>query len=324
VESISNTIATYLGLNAELTKTISLAHDLGHSPFGHQGERILSQICKRDLGEPFWHERNGLRFVDYIELLEDSCGDFRNLNLTYAVRDGIISHCGEIDENCLKPRSEYIDLEQEYTSPNKYNPYTWEACVVKISDKISYLGRDLEDALELGLLNREKIKELKSILGISDDRALNNPNIINDLIVDLCNNSSVEKGLCFSEEKLNLMDKIKEFNYKNIYSHKRLNPSNTYFDMVLNCIYDTLKALYSEEDILKNMEEAELYYPHTVSEFKKWISKYWSLTNRANTNLKNRVMYDMSEKDYSRAIIDFISGMTDKFAIDVYNEIISF
>lgn len=324
VESISNTIARYLGLNTELTKTISIAHDIGHSPFGHQGEKILSQICMRDLGEPFWHERNGLHFVDDIELLEDSCGDYRNLNLTYAVRDGIISHCGEIDENCLKPRAEYINLEQEYTHPNKYNPYTWEACVVKISDKISYLGRDLEDALELGLLNRDKINELKDILGINQKNALNNPNIINDLIIDLCNNSSIEKGLCFSDEKLNLMNKIKKFNYENIYSHKRLKASNTYFSVVLNCIYDTLKELYSEKDIINNLEEAELHYPHTISEFRKWICKYWSLTNRANTNLKNKVIYDMSEKDYSRAIIDFISGMTDKFAMDTYNEIISF
>jgi len=72
VESISYTIAKYLGLNTELTKAIATAHDLGHSPFGHEGERILSQICKRDIGENFWHEKNGLNFVDNIEVLEDN------------------------------------------------------------------------------------------------------------------------------------------------------------------------------------------------------------------------------------------------------------
>ena len=324
VESISDTIARYLGLNTELTRAISIAHDLGHSPFGHQGERILSRICERDIGTTFWHERNGLRFVDYIELLEDSEGNSRNLNLTYAVRDGIISHCGEINESCLKPRSEYINLEQEYTCPNKFNPYTWEACVVKISDKISYLGRDLEDALELGLLSNANIQELKSILGIPEEAALNNPNIISELIMDLCNNSSVEKGLCFSESKLNLMNKIKEFNYKNIYSHKRLTPSNTYFDVVLNCIYDTLKALYSDSNIEEKFDEAEKAYPNTISEFRKWIYKYSSLTNRAGTRLRNKAIYNYTERDYSMAVIDYISGMTDKFAIDTYTEIISF
>lgn len=110
VESISYTISHYLGLNDELTKAIAVAHDLGHSPFGHSGEKILSAISKRDLGCTFWHEKNGLDFVDFIELLEDLNNCKQNLNLTYGVRDGIISHCGEIDENGLKPREDFIDL----------------------------------------------------------------------------------------------------------------------------------------------------------------------------------------------------------------------
>ena len=126
VESISYTIAKYLGLNTELTKAIATGHDLGHSPFGHQGEKILSEIAKRDIGENFWHEKNGLNMVDKIELLEDPNGNMQNMNLTYAVRDGIISHCGEIDQNNLKPRNEYIDLE-EYKTPNQFSPYTWES-----------------------------------------------------------------------------------------------------------------------------------------------------------------------------------------------------
>ena len=112
VESISYTIAKYLGLNTELTKAIATAHDLGHSPFGHQGEKILSKISKRDIDEKFWHEKNGLDMVEKIELLEDPSGYKQNLNLTYGVRDGIISHCGEIDENRLKPRDEFIDLNE--------------------------------------------------------------------------------------------------------------------------------------------------------------------------------------------------------------------
>lgn len=87
VESISYTIAKYLGLNTELTKAIATAHDIGHSPFGHQGERILSAISQRDLAKKFWHEKNGVDCVDKIEVLEDTHGDFQNLNLTYATRD---------------------------------------------------------------------------------------------------------------------------------------------------------------------------------------------------------------------------------------------
>lgn len=324
VESISNTIAKYLGLNTELTKAISISHDLGHSPFGHKGEIVLNEISELDLGSKFWHEKNGVHFVDNIELLEDANGDLKNLNLTYAVRDGIVSHCGEIDENSLKPRNEFINLD-DYVYPNQYNPYTWEGCVVKISDKISYIGRDLEDALHLNLLDKEKIKELKGILGIKSEETLNNPNIINDLIIDICNNSSVENGLCFSEEKLNLLDKVKEFNYKNIYLHPRLDASNEYFRVIINRIYSTLKSAYSDSKLKENLAALEKFYPETILNFNDWLYKYSNKTNRANTNLKNKIVYNIeNEKEYSRAIIDFIAGMTDNYAIDMYNEIVRF
>ena len=163
VESVSYTIAKALGLNYELTKAIASGHDTGHSPLGHQGEKILSELSVRDIGERFWHEKNGLEMVDMFELLEDPNGSLQNMNLTYAVRDGIISHCGEIDENALRPRSEYIDL-GEYQKPNQYAPYTWEGCVVKVSDKISYLGRDIADSVTLGLLNGH-LEDLRKILG---------------------------------------------------------------------------------------------------------------------------------------------------------------
>ena len=234
VESISYTIAKYLGLNVELIRAIAIAHDIGHSPFGHQGEKILSEISKRDLGKTFWHEKNGLEFVDKIELLEDNSKNMQNLNLTYAVRDGIISHCGEIDENKLKPRDEYIDL-NSYSKPNQYAPYTWEGCVVKIADKISYLGRDIEDAITLGILD-EHLDDLYKILNKNKSEVINNTVIINSLIYDLCNNSSPEKGLCFSEEIFELIKEIKDFNYKYIYLSERLKPSTKYFELVLNQI----------------------------------------------------------------------------------------
>ena len=325
VESISHTIASYLGLNTELTKAIAIAHDLGLSPFGHAGEKILNEISKRDIGETFWHEKNGVYFVDNIELLEDDKGRLQNLNLTYAVRDGIISHCGEIDENALKPREEAIDL-NEYTKPNEYAPYTWEGCVIKISDKISYIGRDIEDALTLKLLDSKKIQELKAILGMKPDDALNNTKIINDLVVDICENSSPEKGLCFSAEKLSLIDNIKRYNYENIYRNPRMEASNEYFNIIINRIYNTLKNMYADdkEGIYISLESYKKYYPKIVSQFEEWLERYWSLNSRENCNLNNKVIFDLSEKDYCKAIIEFIAGMTDNFAMDVYNEIVRF
>lgn len=324
VESISYTIAKHLGLNTELTKAISVAHDLGHSPFGHEGERILSEISKRDLGQPFWHEKNGLNFVDNIELLEDNNKYMQNLNLTYAVRDGIISHCGEIDENCIKPRNEYIDL-NNYSYPNQYAPYTWEACVVKISDKISYICRDIEDAITLGILD-EHIDELFKLLNIaSENEHINNTTIINKLIHDLCENSSPKKGLCFSKEALLLMNKIKEFNYKNIYSSERIQPSVRYFNLVINEIYNILKSTYSNTNTLENLNNLRKTYPKLGDSFISFIYNYYDLENRNTLKLKNKILFSLENKeDFYQSIIYYISGMTDNFAIEIYNEIIHF
>ena len=315
VESISYTIANYLGLNIELTKAIATAHDIGHSPFGHQGERILSDISEREIGKRFWHERNGMELVDNVELLEDDKKNMKNLNLTYAVRDGIISHCGEIDENSLKPRNEFIDL-YDYNYPNQFNPYTWEGCVVKISDKIAYLGRDIQDAITLGILDKH-LNELYEVMEIDKSNVINNTVIINYLIYDLCENSSPEEGLKFSDTAFQFMNKLKEFNYKNIYLNERLKVPRQYFELVINTIYDTLKKYYTDiEYVRKN-------YPTIIDEFEEWLKLYWN-KDREET-CKNKMILNMeNEKDFCQAIIYYISGMTDNYAIDTYNKIIRF
>ena len=313
VESISYTIAHHLGLNTELTRAIATAHDIGHSPFGHQGEKILSKISERDVGEKFWHERNGMIMVDKVELLENPDGDKFNLDLTYGVRDGIISHCGEIDENRLKPRDEFIDL-YDYAYPNEYAPYTWEGCVVKISDKISYLGRDIIDAVTLGILD-EKLEDLHELLNV--DGKINNTVIINDFIYDLCVNSSVENGLCFSEKMFNRLNEIKKFNYKYIYLSDKLKVSMDYFELILNTIYNFLKDLHS------NRERAMRICSDLVLDFEDWISNYWS--DKRSPENKNSVIFSIDDpKEWSRAIIYYISGMTDNYAIETFNRIIKF
>ena len=319
VESVSYTIAKYLGLNTELTKAIATGHDIGHSPFGHEGERILSQISERDIGEKFWHERNGMEFVDKIELLEDINKNKQNLNLTYAVRDGIISHCGEIDENCLKPREENINL-NNYKVPNQYSPYTWEGCVVKISDKISYLCRDIEDAISLGILD-EKLKDLYKIL--QSKEVINNTVIINHFIWDLCENSTPEKGLCFSDETFNLLKEIKDFNYKHIYTARKLKPAIRYFSIVLNEIYFTLKSTYDGKNTAYKMRKLKKMYLEVVGNFQEWLENYWN-QQRKNDNQNDIIVNMEDEKSFSKAIIYYISGMTDNFAIDTYNKIIGF
>lgn len=313
VESISDTIANYLGLNAKLTKAIAMAHDIGHSPFGHQGEKILSEISKRDIGQTFWHEQNGMEIVDKIILLEDDKQNIQNLNLTYAVRDGIISHCGEIDENRLKPREEYIDL-NDYKFPNQYNPYTWEGCVVKMADKIAYLGRDIQDAITLGILD-EHLKELHELLDINENEAINNTIIINNLVYDLCENSNEKDGLRFSEKAYQFINKLKEYNYKYIYLDERLILGTDYFRLILCTIYNTLKRYYTEKEHIKRL------YPTIIGEFEDWLKLYWNKERYDTCN--NKVVVDMeNEREFYKSIIYYISGMTDNYAIDTYDNII--
>ena len=324
VESISYVLAKALGLNTELTKTIAVAHDLGHSPFGHAGEKVLNEISMRDTNKRFWHERNGLNCVDNIELLENREGYKENLNLTYAVRDGIVSHCGEIDENSLRPRQEAIDL-NNYTRPNEYAPYTWEGCVIKIADKISYLGRDIEDALRFNILNNDDIQELETMLNFQSTGydTLNNTNIINYLTVDLLKNTSIEKGLTFSDSGLNLINKLKKFNYERIYRNDKLLKSNEYFNVIIYTIYDVLKSAYINK--IDNIIENNKMYPELIYEFVNWLKNYCVDEQDLEMKLKNNKMYNINKKeDYCLAIIEYISGMTDNKAIDTYNKIISF
>lgn len=324
VESISYSIANYLGLNTELTKAIAVSHDLGHSPFGHSGERILSHLSQNDLGIPFWHEKNGLEIVDTIELLEDSEKNKQNLNLTYAVRDGIISHCGEIDENGIKPRENFIDL-SDYVYPNQFAPYTWEACVIKVCDKISYIGRDIQDAITLGILDNH-LHELYELLNYNmQDKKLNNSNIIHFLTNDLCQNSSPEKGLCFSDEAFHLLNKVKEFNYKNIYFSDRIKPSIRYFELVLTEIYNTLKCCFDGKSAFSSILSLQKFYPKLYNGFLNFLYSFYDFPDRNSSKFKNKILFlDGVEHDFYRAILLFISGMTDNYAMDIYNEIIGF
>ncbi|MCD8024632.1 MAG: HD domain-containing protein, partial [Candidatus Gastranaerophilales bacterium] len=221
VSSAAECIARCMGLNVELSRAIATGHDLGHPPFGHTGESILKEtVINLGLGNNFWHEKNSLRFIDYIETLPDYEGFERNLNLSYAVRDGIICHCGEVVENGLLPREDFINLET-IESANQYQSYTWEGLVVKVADKIAYLGRDIEDALSKKILTEEQKSEfeviIKDLFGSKKLTDINTSSLVHLFTIDLCKNSNPDMGLCFSKEYYKIMCMIKDFNYKHIY-----------------------------------------------------------------------------------------------------------
>jgi len=326
VSAVSYTIAKHLGLNTELISAISIGHDLGHAPFGHACEAYIRELAKKEIGETFWHERNSLRFVDSIETLEGPNGHHENLNLTYAVRDGIICHCGEVDENFIRPREEFIDL-GDIIEPNQYRPYTWEGCVAKVADKIAYLGRDIEDAITLDILTIPQVKELLKIVRPytkSKLRELNNTVIMHGFIIDLCANSIPDEGVQFSKDTLTLMNLLKDFSSRNIYDHERLNNYKKYAKLIITSIYEVLKGLYRKERTVEEVKRYSRLFPTLSSVFLEWLMKYSSPIERP-AKFRNQVLYDLrKEKDYSLAILDFIAGMTDMFAIKGFDEITSF
>lgn len=332
VESVSHAIASYLGLNTELTCAIATAHDLGHAPFGHQGESILKALTEAHGLPPFWHERNGVRFVDKIELLEDNRRRYRNMDLTYAVRDGIISHCGEVDENAIKPRSDLCDPEM-ITMPGQVQPATWEGCVVKLSDKIGYLGRDISDAISLGFLGEEELQILDRIGRAHGEETVNTTVLMHNLISDVCEHSDPDHGICMSDRYLSLMNEIKQFNYDYIYLNEKLVPFRKYSELILTELFEALYCRFEGRDTLLRLERERRTYPRLCGEFVEFLGKYVTLDlsgfpwgeeiSCSHANLK--VYGDLSdEKVYVQAIVDFLSGATDSFAIALFDDLISY
>lgn len=333
VESISRLIADDLGLNGELAATIALGHDLGHPPFGHIGEQIIAKIADEagvlpfcDGVSGFWHGKNGLRVVDDLELLTGKDGRAYNLNLTYAVRDGIISHSGS--GMCLKPRKEAVDL-KSFQSPGQFMPFSWEACVVKLADNIAYLGRDIDDALTLGLIDREASAELNEIVsryeeirGMGEKHTINNANIINLLVTDLCSFSSPEKGIGFSEAGRSVAEAVLSFNRKKIYGSPKLRGYQEYGECCLRRIFNVLLSCFRDYDA--NFKAYEKLYPILIKEFSGWIRKYWD--RERESIYANHILYDTQtdEKAFGTAAIDFLSEMTDRYIEKVYHEQMTF
>ena len=337
VVSVASTIAKHLGLNEQLAAAIALGHDIGHAPFGHFGEDCLNALLRQKPGENapkrFWHERNSLFFADYIETLQDPEGRAQHLDLTYAVRDGIVCHCGEVDESGIRPRSQAIPL-YDIKKAGSVQPYTWEGCVVKLSDKIAYLGRDIEDARQYHILDMGAYRQLREIVAecfgfpaTKKGKTVNTTVLINDLIVDLCQQSSPEAGLVFSPAHFKFMNKLKSFNYANIYRHWRLLEFQHYATVVIHTIY---RLLLQTQPFVPSQKVGFCLkqYPLLGSTFEDWLVKYTDYDLEKRTLMKHdsiQSVFDLSQTEgFQKCIIEFISGMTDQFAIAVHEEIVSF
>ncbi len=282
VSKIARTIGRYLGLNEDLIEAIALGHDIGHTPFGHDGERFLSKLCKsNDIGY-FQHNVQSVQFLDNVERKG------KGWNLCLQTLDGILCHDGEIHNQALVPerKKTFEILEKEMikktTDPEtKLIPMTLEGCVVRMADTVSYIGRDIEDAIRLNMIKRSDLpKECVDILGNT------NGTIVYSLVTDIINASFQNSYIAFSKEVSEALKRLKDFNLEHIYMNPKIKRHT-----------DTIETLF------------ELLFEAYVSDIK---------TDNRSSVIFRGFLEDMSE-DYvgnhskEEIVRDFIAGMTDQY-----------
>lgn len=282
-------------LDPDLASAIGMAHDLGHTPFGHDGESALdAELQKIDPARRFLHEVNGYRVVEKL------ANYGKGLNLTYAVKDGIICHNGEnFEANRLRPVAAPNNLDA--IKDRNCAPTSYEGCVVKLADKIAYLGRDIEDAIKAGLLRWEDIpREIARELGQS------NGEIINTLVEDIIENSSAAGAIGFSDQKYELVKQLGSFNYKHIYLSSELEDYTEYINNLVATLFEyyslRLKKFGLDSQAYKQSRRmTDIYFGDYVHAM--------------------RGFYENGGGDYVDIVTDYISGMTDAFALKCMTEI---
>jgi dGTPase len=296
VDYIASTIGSALNLNVDLIKAIALGHDVGHTPFGHSGERVLNKKLKEvDPKLYFEHESNGLRV---LEILEKHNGD-NGLNLTFEVRDGIICHCGEYySERKLIPCRDKTEEDLSYLIPKKNRkvPATMEGCVVRFADKIAYVGRDIEDALRTGVIASEfDLPVAADVMGSS------NSEIINFLVQDIIENSMDKGYIMMSDHAGDALEHTLKENVAKIYTAGKVTTYEKYCDVMLEGLFD---AFY---EAVKNLEKAENSKSSSIRKFAEFVKDHPDYKAGIDTPLPIYVS-------------DYIAGMTDSFAVSCFNE----
>lgn len=298
VSRIGRNIGRLLGLNLDLIEAIALGHDIGHTPFGHAGERFLDEIYFRETGRHFLHNIHSARVLDKIF----------NRNISLQVLDGIICHNGEFELSEYRPESlncfEEYDRRVEacYLGGNdevkKLIPSTLEGCVVRISDIIAYVGKDRQDAVIARIIDENE--------EFTDDFIGNkNAEMINNLVVDIVDHSYGKDYLCMSPEAFSALSVAKKENYKKIYQNTK----------VESVYIDTIKPMFEElyykllEDV-KEKNEDSLIYRHHISFVEKNAGYY-----------KDEQLILYRDEDPNMIVVDYIASMTDDYFVTLHKKL---
>lgn len=297
VSSIASVVGRCLNLNADLINAIAKAHDLGHPPFGHSGERCLDKLLvEQGHTDGFKHEMHGLRVVD--KLTNYGSG----LNLTYEVRDGIITHCGEQFDKTVTPDRARDLHDLDMITDRRFYPATLEGCVVRMVDRIAYLGRDLEDGIKAGLIRKGDIpSELSRGLGTDNGKIIGT--FVNDTIANSLDTNSV--GM--SNEVFELMRALKDFNYEYIYHHPDVQLKSKRSSHIIEQLFHELMGIIDES-------ETGTHTSYVKSRIKEVPSLGVYFDFMKNTNYT-------PETPHWRIVGDYVAGMTDLFAQRTYAQL---
>ncbi|MBI5242199.1 MAG: HD domain-containing protein [Elusimicrobia bacterium] len=279
-------------LDTELAYAIGLGHDLGHAPFGHVGEMELA--AKLGAQKTFLHEINSYRVVEHL------ANHGQGLNLTYAVKDGIICHNGEdFDQNGLKPSPVQNDLEN--IKDRAYIPCSYEGCIVRLSDKIAYLGRDIEDAVTAGFISKADMPP-RVVRELGDS----NTEIISALIADVVECSKRSAAVGFTPEKHALVAELGKFNYEQIYENPKLIKNRRHIRTTIHTLFDYYLDLFRKTGL--DFAAYEAMDLEADRSFGRYVDQL-------------RAVYEKEGYDPKAIVTDYISGMTDSFALDCMRQI---
>ena len=290
VSRIARTIGRCLCLNEDLIEAIAIGHDIGHTPFGHAGEAAISRILKKLGAGVFVHNAQSVRVLQELEHKGKGC------DLTLEVLDGIIGHNGEFTQPLLKYNHKNLSwekleenmrrcLEKEEFDKEVF-PSTMEGCVVRVSDVISYLGKDFEDAVNLRMMKSDSLPlDVRRVLGST------NREIVNTLCSDVIKNSYGKGVVAFSEEKYEALDKLKKYNYANIYGCEFISEQRRRFEMMVEMLFECYLEDLSKADASRSI-------------FTDYLSRFPDSYLSSTPN--------------ERIVADFIAGMTDQYFLNQY------
>ena len=291
VSRIARTIGKTLNLNLELIEGIALGHDIGHTPFGHAGERFLDELYSSHTGRHFSHNIHSVRVLDKIF----------PYNITLQTLDGIAAHNGELECIEYRPRplesfEEFDELiescYQDNNNIKKLVPSTLEGCVVRISDIIAYLGKDRQDAERAGIIEGNEDFENGKI-------GKHNAEFINNLSVNIIENSYGKDYIKLDEEYFTALSEAKKQNYDLIYKDKKVKQA------LENIIRPMMGEIYERllDDLLRGNRDSPVFSHHI------------SYVNKAH--YKRKEPYENSAPD--TIVADYIASMTDDYFIDLHS-----